>query len=239
MGKKSTSPFRPRIGAASDKVIRCASVPGCLICFGEAWSDSNDSRLIDRHGNPRIFANGTEQVHTLTGRSNHMFVDAVQSSPDASARGRLRRHQALKVIDLNDGNRNRKRRISEFEVWTPFNEIALLPSRFRMSLSCREFAIAIFGKCRVLASSRAVSAVHSSCREFAIAIFGKCRVLASSRAVSAVHSRSRTRRASLCSRGHLYDFLLNGESDQLRFVMDFEFAHEIELVGFHGLYAQT
>ena len=148
----------------------------------------------------------------MTGRSDHMFVDAVQSSPDASARGRLRRHQALKVIDLNDGNRNRKQRISEFEVWTPFNEIALLPSRFRMSLSCREFAIAIFGKCRVLASSRAVSAVHS---------------------------RSRTRRASLCSRGHLYDFLLNGESDQLRFVMDFEFAHEIELVGFHGLYAQT
>src|SRR5438094_674894 len=43
----------------------------------------------------------------------------------------------------------------------------------------------------------------------------------------------------LCSRGHLYDFLLNGESDQLRFVMDVEFAHEIELVGFHGLYAQT
>ena len=204
--------IRPRIGAASDKVIRCASVPGCLICFGEAWSDSNDSRLIDRHGNPRIFGNGTEQFHTLTGRSDHMFVDAVQSSPDASARGRLRRHQALKVIDLNDGNRNRKQRISEFEVWTPFNEIALLPSRFRMSLSCREFAIAIFGKCRVLASSRAVSAVHS---------------------------RSRTRRASLCSRGHLYDFLLNGESDQLRFVMDFEFAHEIELVGFHGLYAQT
>src|SRR5947209_17926602 len=90
--------IRPRIGAASDKVIRCASVPGCLICFGEAWSDSNDSRLIDRHGNPRIFGNGTEQFHTLTGRSNHMFVDAVQSSPDASARGRLRRHQAFKVI---------------------------------------------------------------------------------------------------------------------------------------------
>jgi hypothetical protein len=43
----------------------------------------------------------------------------------------------------------------------------------------------------------------------------------------------------LCSGGHLYDFLLNGESDQLRFVMDVEFAHEIELVGFHGLYAQT
>ena len=90
----------------------------------------------------------------------------------------------------------------------PLNEVALLPSRFRMNPSCREFAI--FGKCRVLASSRA-----------------------------AVHSRSRTRRASSCSRGHLYDFLLNGESDQLRFVMDFEFAHEIELVGFHGLYAQT
>ena len=92
----------------------------------------------------------------------------------------------------------------------PLNEVALLPSRFRMNPSCREFAI-----------------------------FGKCRVLASSRAVSAVHSRSRTRRAPSCSRGHLYDFLLNGESDQLRFVMDFEFAHEIELVGFHGLYAQT
>jgi len=39
--------------------------------------------------------------------------------------------------------------------------------------------------------------------------------------------------------GHLYDFLLNGESDQLRFVMNVEFAHQIELVGFHGLYAQT
>src|SRR5437667_4238412 len=88
------------------------------------------------------------------------------------------------------------------------NKVALLPSRFRIDPSCREFAI--FGKCRVLASSRA-----------------------------AVHSRSRTRRDPSCSRGHLYDFLLNGESYQLRFVMDFEFAHEIELVGFHGLYAQT
>src|SRR6266566_1045799 len=84
----------------------------------------------------------------------------------------------------------------------PLNEVALLPSRFRMNPSCREFAIAIFGKCRVLASSRAVSAVHS---------------------------RSRTRRASLCSRGHLYDFLLNGESDQLRFVMDLSLRMRLNL----------
>src|SRR2546422_296505 len=77
------------------------------------WHDRNDARL--EHDNQRIFGTGTEQVHTLTGRSNHMFVDAVQSPPDASARERSRRHQALKAIDLNDGNRNKKQRISEFD----------------------------------------------------------------------------------------------------------------------------
>src|SRR5262245_49071684 len=36
----------------------------------------------------------------------------------------------------------------------------------------------------------------------------------------------------------LDDFLLDGVRDQLRFVMDIEFAHQVEFVGFHGLDAQ-
>ena len=43
----------------------------------------------------------------------------------------------------------------------------------------------------------------------------------------------------LSSRRHFHDLFLNGVGDQLRFVVDIEFAHEIKFVRLDRLHAQT
>ena len=42
----------------------------------------------------------------------------------------------------------------------------------------------------------------------------------------------------LSARRHLHSFFLDSVSDQLRLIVDIQFAHEIKFVGFHSLDAQ-
>src|SRR5438105_6897609 len=88
----------------------------------------------------------------------------------------------------------------------------------------------------IRSSASTTSAADVSSKPCACRIEGRvCRMLGS----------SSTKRIRLCSmtallvNGYFDDLFLNGVGDELRLVMDIEFAHQVELMRLHRFHAQS